>query len=138
QWNEAFSLKKADALSTLLTTIALPDVSHAEQMQLLAVVDTFRQMQETSAALDSCGQKFALEVKINAFMKRSRHQAAGLSSRNWAWAFHSDAQETLLGLCLPQQPLWADVKSAGLAIWLRNPTIVRSLAEKIAKNQFMA
>jgi hypothetical protein len=46
-------------------------VTGPEQMYLLAIIDTYKQMMETHGALDERGVRFLLAVKIYAFMRRS-------------------------------------------------------------------
>lgn len=46
-------------------------VTGPEQMYLLAIIDTYKQMLETHGALDERGVRFLLAVKIYAFVRRS-------------------------------------------------------------------
>lgn len=157
-------------LSELLTQIALPFVSSAQQMHLLAILNTLHQIQSKAmaGAMDPCGVRFLVAFKIFIFLRKSLpllERPSALSSVDFAWALHSEAEETLLRLCLPAAaggssgttgggdlnsgsstvagggdiPLsWTGLKSLGIALWLKNPTSLRNLIENVAKAQFMA
>ncbi|KAL6042826.1 hypothetical protein QOT17_024211, partial [Balamuthia mandrillaris] len=134
-----FTSEKAEKLAELLTTASIPEVSGPLQMQLLAIIDTFKQMKDGQGALDHCGVRFTLAVKIFNFMKRSLPlplRPTSLASKEWAWALHSEAQETLVESVVPKQPSWDMIKGLGLGYWLKNPTTVLSVTENMARAQF--
>lgn len=136
-----FGPKQAATLSELLTSTILPGVSGTEQMYLLALIDTYKQMQETQGALDERGVRFLLATKMFSFMRRSlqgKYQPVSLLPSDYIWALHSESQETIVQACLPADADWPTAKSLGVGLWLTNPTTLRALVEKIAKVNFMA
>ncbi len=131
----------AKRLSELLTTMSLPRVQGTEQMYLLAVIDTFVQMQETQGAMDACGLKFLLSFKIFTFLRRTLPPAerpTSLTSTDFIWALHSEAEDSLIQTCLPAESNWSVARSLGIGVWLRKPSTLKALIERIAKAQFTA
>ena len=125
----------------MLTTVVLPFVAGTEQMLLMAVIETFSQMQETQGAIDECGARFLLSFKIFSFLKRSlppNDRPTSLTPFDFAWALHSEAEATLIQNCLPSDATWNSAKEIGLGLWLRNPTSLKSVVERMAKAQFSA
>ncbi len=39
--------------------------------------------------------------------------------------------------CVGDKPTWGALRDSGAGIWLRNPTLIKSLTEKLAKNAFL-
>jgi hypothetical protein len=136
-----FSSEEAKNVTELLSATSLPHVGPVEQMYLLSVVDTFNSVQESQGALDECAVRFLLAFKIFSFLKKSLppdERPTSMTSIDFAWAFHSEATETLLQTCLPGDATWPAAQSIGLGLWLRNPIVLRSLVERMAKAQFAA
>jgi len=109
-------------------------------MYLLAIVSTLKEMKATQGSLDECGIRFTLRLKLFEFLCRSikgANRPKALTSSDWAWALHSDSQDNLVSLCLGTKPTWEAIKKYGIAVWLRNPTVIRKLTEDMAKAQFM-
>jgi hypothetical protein len=137
---QIFGPKQATSLSELLTSCILPSVSSTEQMYLLALIDTYKHMQDTQGALDERGVRFLLATKMFSFMRRSlqgKYQPVSVQPSDYIWALHSDSQETLVQSCLASDADWAAAKSLGVGLWITNPTILRALVERIAKVHFM-
>ena len=62
QDGQTFGPQHARRLSELLTFLELPDVSSQDQLHLLAVIDTFAQIQVTG--VDACGLRYLLSYKV--------------------------------------------------------------------------
>jgi WD40 repeat protein len=138
---QAFTTANSKRLAEILTRVTLPRVTGKEQMYLLAVIDTFSQMQETQGAIDQCGMKFLLAYKMYSFLRRSlppTERPSALTSTDFIWALHSEAEDALLQICFPSDGNWSTARSLGIGYWLRKPTTLKALVEKIAKAQFTA
>lgn len=64
---------------------------------------------------------------------------SGISSAYVIWAFHSDTEAELLSSipCVQrQQENWDEMRSYGVAWWLRNVASLRTCIERVAKNIF--
>ena len=101
--------------------------------------------------VDNCGLKFLLAARsYNYLMRtlptanRARLKEVGLGTANFAWAFHSDCEQELLSAILEkassssggEKLTWADLRQYGVGWWLKGPTVLRQLAEQLAKNLF--
>ncbi|XP_039400328.1 dmX-like protein 1 isoform X4 [Mauremys reevesii] len=96
--------------------------------------------------LDECGLKFLLAVQLHTFLTTSLppvHRAQllhqGLSTRHFAWAFHSVAEEELLNMLPAVQkgdPTWSELRAMGVGWWVRNIHSLRRCIEKVAKAAF--
>lgn len=121
-------------------------------MHLLAVIDTFEQMQLNQGAIDECGIRFLLSFKIFLFLRKSipissSDRPNSLSSIDFAWALHSEAEDTLIRICfgniifggqdsVHNSLNWSFAQSIGVGYWIKNPNTLRSLIEVIAKAQY--
>ncbi|XP_033123998.1 dmX-like protein 2 [Anneissia japonica] len=98
--------------------------------------------------LDECGVRFLLAMRFHTCLLKSlplRQQISlkrqGLATCHYAWAFHSEAEEELLGLIPGMQkgePTWDELRAMGLAWWVRSNVTLRRTIEKVAKSQFQA
>ncbi|XP_062310924.1 dmX-like protein 1 isoform X2 [Osmerus eperlanus] len=151
-----FGPEHAQVLSSHLLHSSLPGLTRMEQMSLMALADTIaststdlRACQAKSKGgetLDECGLKFLLAVRLHTFLLTSLPPAhrsplllQGLSTCHYAWAFHSEAEEELVGLLPGLQrgdPSWAELCSMGLGWWLRSGDKLRRCIEKVAKVSF--
>ncbi|KAI8924606.1 RAVE protein 1 C terminal-domain-containing protein [Entophlyctis helioformis] len=65
----------------------------------------------------------------------------GLTTRDMAWAFASESQDTLVDLAARLSPggklLWSDARDLGLALWIRDPATLKRTFETIARNQYL-
>uniref|UniRef100_A0A3P9PH28 Dmx like 1 n=1 Tax=Poecilia reticulata TaxID=8081 RepID=A0A3P9PH28_POERE len=151
-----FGPEHAQVLSSHLLHSSLPGLTRMEQMSLMALADTIattstdlKDNQDKSKGgetLDECGLKFLLAVRLHTFLLTSLppvHRAQllrqGLSTCQYAWAFHSEAEEELLNM-LPAlqkgEPTWAELRAMGVGWWLRSTNKLRRCIEKVAKASF--
>jgi len=59
-----------------------------------------------------------------------------MTSFDISWALYSEAESTIIQTCLPDGLTWPVAKSMGVGLWVRNPTNLKTLVEKMAKSQF--
>lgn len=151
-----FGPEHAQILSSQLLHSSLPGLTRMEQMSLMALADTIattstdlkdcQGKNKGGETLDECGLKFLLAVRLHTFLSTSLPPAhrlqllrQGLSTCHYAWAFHSDAEEELLNM-LPAlqkgEPTWPELRSMGVAWWMRSTNKLRRCIEKVAKASF--
>ncbi|XP_006134554.1 dmX-like protein 1 isoform X3 [Pelodiscus sinensis] len=151
-----FGPEHAQVLSRHLLHSSLPGLTRMEQMSLMALADTIattstdigesRDRNQGGETLDECGLKFLLAVQLHTFLTTSLppvHRAQllhqGLSTRHFAWAFHSVAEEELLSMLPAVQkgdPTWSELRAMGVGWWVRNIHSLRRCIEKVAKAAF--
>ncbi|KAI8818763.1 RAVE protein 1 C terminal-domain-containing protein [Fimicolochytrium jonesii] len=138
-----FPDEAAAYLSEKLATVSLPNVTGHEQMLLLAVIDTFVQVEKQKRSMDENGVRYMLFMRLFMFSQTSlpsQSKRTALTSRDIVWAFFSESQDSLLEVVTQacnNKVLWSDAKSLGLGYWLRNPETMRKTMETIARNQYM-
>ncbi|OCU02216.1 dmX-like protein 1 isoform X4 [Xenopus laevis] len=151
-----FGPEHSQVLSRHLLHSSLPGLTRMEQMSLMALADTIsttstdigesRDRSQGGETLDECGLKFYLAVRLHTFLTtsvppayRAQLSHQGLSTSHFAWAFHSVAEEELLGTLPAMQkgdPTWAELRAMGVGWWLRNTHNLRKCIEKVAKAAF--
>ncbi|EFA80088.1 WD-40 repeat-containing protein [Heterostelium album PN500] len=135
-----FTKKQAAQLNEILSHVKLAGLLNSEQIQLLALADTYGQIGEMRGGLDENGSRFLLVVKIFQFLRRSlnpQERPTSLSATDLLWALHSEAQETILQNCFPSEPLWEDLKQLGAGLWIKSPNTLRTTIEKLAKTTYL-
>ncbi|VDM39617.1 unnamed protein product [Toxocara canis] len=108
--------------------------------------------------VDECGLRFLMAMKQHEYLllclplkqKQMLRQKVleqyfdlfklrGLSSSNIIWAMHSETETELLN-AIPglhkAQPTWSELRSLGVAWWLKNTSALRSVVEQLAKASF--
>jgi len=91
--------------------------------------------------MDDCGLRFLIDVQRYVYLSRMvSHGNSALkhiiTSASYAWAFHSDLQEDLLGMlpCMVKnKPIWSELELFGVGWWIRNKSIITRLFEKVIK-----
>eukprot|EP00118_Oscarella_pearsei_P012894 m.98391 g.98391 ORF g.98391 m.98391 type:complete len:2816 (+) comp36982_c1_seq1:67-8514(+) len=101
-----------------------------------------------TSSIDDCGLRYLLSLRHFSCLlrslppaQRSRAFSKGLSTSDFAWAFHSDAEEELLSMVPALQrddPTWAELKAVGVGWWVRSGDRLRRIVEKVAKARFQA
>ncbi|CAK5007291.1 unnamed protein product [Meloidogyne enterolobii] len=96
--------------------------------------------------VDECGLRFLMAKKQYEYLlrclplkQRKQLKTNGISSAYVIWAFHSDTEAELLSSipCVQrQQENWDEMRSYGVAWWLRNVASLRTCIERVAKNIF--
>ncbi|KAE9556016.1 hypothetical protein FO519_000762 [Halicephalobus sp. NKZ332] len=103
----------------------------------------------TSSGIDSvddCGLRFMMAMKQHEYLmkclpikQRQMMKSKGLSTSHIIWAFHSDTETELLNAipgCQKGQETWEELKSFGVAWWLKNTNTLRGCVERMAKSAF--
>nr|CAD2204825.1 unnamed protein product [Meloidogyne enterolobii] len=90
--------------------------------------------------VDECGLRFLMAKKQYEYLlrclplkQRKQLKTNGISSAYVIWAFHSDTEAELLSSipCVQrQQENWDEMRSYGVAWWLRNVASLRTCIEK--------
>ncbi|KAM9368029.1 dmX-like protein 1 [Phaethornis superciliosus] len=151
-----FGPEHAQVLSRHLLYSSLPGLTRMEQMSLMALADTVattstdigesRDRNQGGGTLDECGLKFLLAVRLHTFLtttlppvQRAQLLHQGLSTSDFAWAFHSVAEEELLSMLPAVQKgdlTWSELRAMGVGWWVRNTHSLRKCMEKVAKAAF--
>ena len=100
-----------------------------------------------AGSLDSCGIRFIMAVHNHLCLlnslpaaNRSVLMKQGLSTCQFAWAFHSETEEEMLSLLPSVQrgsPEWSELRTFGVAWWIRSTPLLRRLVEKLARAAFL-
>ncbi|XP_076803738.1 dmX-like protein 1 [Clavelina lepadiformis] len=100
-----------------------------------------------AGALDNCGLRFVMAMHnhlclLNSLPASNRKTLLkhGLSSCQFAWAFHSETEEELLSMVPSIQqgtPDWSELKSLGVCWWIRSTILLRRLVEQMARAAFL-
>uniref|UniRef100_A0A9J2PHZ4 RAVE complex protein Rav1 C-terminal domain-containing protein n=1 Tax=Ascaris lumbricoides TaxID=6252 RepID=A0A9J2PHZ4_ASCLU len=99
-----------------------------------------------SETVDECGLRFLMAMKQHEYLllclplkQKQILRQKGLSSSNIIWALHSETETELLN-AIPglhkAQPTWNELRSLGVAWWLKNTSALRSVIEQLAKAAF--
>ncbi|KAJ1633272.1 RAVE protein 1 C terminal-domain-containing protein [Pavlovales sp. CCMP2436] len=134
-------------LSERLQSVAVAGLSGPEQRRLLTVCSLYARMHE-HMALDECGLRFLLRVKLAADARRGRGGGGGaqplIRMADCVWAVHSECHEALAELCFAGGAggsgatayAWAHVSDVGGGYWLSGSGQLRATVERVAKAQF--
>ena len=88
-------------------------------------------------AMDDCGIRYLLALKNYISLSESLPSGVRpgrLSSADFIWAFHSDAEMELLAAlpCVQKDELkWSELRNVGVGWWLRSLETLRRLMEKV-------
>lgn len=94
--------------------------------------------------MDDCGLRFLIDVQRYVYLSRMMNplntQGTAplkhiITSASFAWAFHSDLQEDLLGMlpCMTKnKPNWSELQLFGVGWWTRNKSVITRLFEKVS------
>ncbi|KAI9344199.1 RAVE protein 1 C terminal-domain-containing protein [Zopfochytrium polystomum] len=138
-----FTIVELTSLTDALATMRLPWLSEEDQLKLLAIMDTFVQIEPERRSLDDNGVRFVLFAKLFIFARKfgkADDIPSTVSFRDVAWAFYSDSQEHLVDFLSEVsngKPTWTDAKSLGMGFWLKNVETLRKQVETFARNQYM-
>ena len=160
EWKE----NHAECLQRILEHVRIPLLSVFEQVQLMALGHTLAttkltltkadiQQEWTGAssvmnrreAMDECGFRYILALtncsSSQKFLPEGSPSLLSMSTRDFMWAFHSDAEHELVAAlpCLQENNLtWAKLRDVGIGWWLRSHDTMREVMEKLAKALFSA
>lgn len=153
--NHEFDKKVCTLLIEYLEFVQLNGLTSTDQMYLVALADTMVNLGcdlKTNRTLDSyqnnvvddCGFKFLLSLRSYNYLIRTlphplkiKLKTTGLGSANYAWAFHSECEQDLLNQIINTEEnfnlSWENLKQYGVGWWLKTPSLLKQLVEKIAK-----
>ena len=160
----SWQVSYAEKLQRILEQIKLPKLDSAHQHQLIALAHTLasasmdigQQSRVNKASgmegMDGCGFRYLSTLithtssdKLISKSSTSNSQRPtsilSLSSHDFIWAFHSDAESELVASlpCLQTEGLtWEQLREVGLGWWLRSHDVLRNIMERLAKSQFTA
>lgn len=143
--NEADDFSQAtvdDLIDRLDGPVRVP-LSEMDKSLLATVAQATLEMERQRRALDTCGMRYLLSIRMFANQNRragtsgTQTPASGtvtpggpvptrsrLSFRNIVWAMHSESQDVLLSAatecCRDHKMLWPDAKRFGVLLWLRS------------------
>ncbi|KAL3982356.1 RAVE protein 1 C terminal family protein [Acanthocheilonema viteae] len=96
--------------------------------------------------VDECGLRYLMAMKQHEYLLlclplQQKHslRSRGLSPSQIIWALHSETETELLNAipCLQKPTLsWEELRSLGIAWWLKNTSSLRAIIEKLAKAAF--
>lgn len=136
-----------DLVDRLDGPVRLP-LSESDKSLLAAVAQATLEMERQRRALDTCGMRYLLSVRMFANQNRragtsgTQTPASGvlapptsatsrsgrLSFRNIVWAMHSESPDVLLAAatdcCRDRKMLWSDAKLFGVFLWLKSREII--------------
>ncbi|CAM4805811.1 unnamed protein product [Rotaria magnacalcarata] len=159
-WSPIFDSRMVELLVDYFQRVRLSNLTSLDQMYLLALADTLANASNDSLSaqtysgekptntMDDCGLRFLIDVQRYIYLSRMATppnlQANAslkhiITSASYAWAFHSDLQEDLLGMipCMVKnKPLWSELKLFGVGWWIRNKSIITKLFERLGKSSF--
>lgn len=117
----------------------LPGVSENLQWlrQLILVIDSYYNLTQQTRSMDDFAGLYYLYVRLHKFSLENKLPARGLSSREVAWALHSDHQDAIFTLCFTDPIDWGTIKRYGLGIWVQSLSRMRVLVETLAKSEYM-
>lgn len=136
--------KDAKRLCERAQRVQLDRLSRKEQVLTLAMIESVADTEANEDALDECGMRYFVPVKMNAYLSKilpPAQRPTGLPTYYYAWALLSETQEQLLEFCpsvanADRAFQWEDLRALGAGYWIKNPALLRKYAEKLAKNAF--
>ncbi|KAF2073581.1 hypothetical protein CYY_005098 [Polysphondylium violaceum] len=134
-----FTKRIATKLNEILSSIKLANLTNTEQIQLLAVTDTYGEIGDMRGGLDENGSRFLIIAKIFQFLRRSlapKDRPISLGTTDILWAMHSEAQETILQTIFPTDPDWEALKQIGAGLWIKSPSTLKDVVEKLARTTY--
>lgn len=145
-----FSETVASTICEKLQSIALPQLSAHEQIQLVDIVECAGVVERQRRSMDENGARFMLFFRQHALLKHKAGRGGGggqgggpgrgrgiggggsgrsLSWREITWAFHSSSQDVLTDFVARQfhgSMLWENARESGIFMWLADASAVVS------------
>ena len=138
-------------IKTSLTSVHLPGLTSMDQMNLIAVIDTYVELHKNPEALDVAGIRFLVVVKFMQYLaKKQQHNSSmkmtqtndlllnKVKSSLISWALISETQDSLWNMVCPEEVniTWTLLQQLGCVYWQTNPNSLRKTAERLAKQIF--
>ena len=137
--------KGISSLIQALDNLNLPHLHAEDRKSLVTIIKTTIEAEEQKRSLDENGLRYLISLRLH--LNRSDANDAGpgsnfdaLGYRDIVWALHSDQQELLVSAIERafQNKVTASVAgSTGIFMWLKSHQTIRTLAEQVARAQFM-
>ena len=102
------------------------------------------------AGLDKCATKYLIVWKLSqslSALSKEKSEASenincdsllsSIETRTLIWASLSTCSNMLMNKCIAPTATWSDVRSVGACFWIDNGKSVCTLAEKLARQQFL-
>jgi hypothetical protein len=160
-----WSIGHSDQLQKMLQCVKLPFLTVFEQVQLISLSQTLATTKMTITkgnvqslcpsriedpslqfreGMDECSFRYIVALTNCAFIHsilsdNSIVPTVSLTSRDFIWAFHSDAEQDLVSSlpCLQGNRFtWECLRDTGIGWWLRNHETLTAVIEKLAKSLF--
>jgi hypothetical protein len=125
---ESFSEDTALAICERLQSIALPQLSGHEQIQLIDIVECVGVVEKQRRSMDENGARFMLFFRQHA-LRKGRTNEIHMSWREINWAYHSTSQDILTDFVTRQyhgSMLWESARESGMFMWLTDAAAVVS------------
>lgn len=107
------------SLRESVENVRLRYLSDIDQAQLLIFTHSFGALERHRKALDGLGLEYQMHLRL--LHEQQSSQQHQLSSRDIAWASHSNAQDVLVDLTSRSyngRMLWEDARQCGMYMWL--------------------
>lgn len=116
----------------------LPELNSIDQMNLIAILDTFHKIQNKPEALDEPAIRFYVAFNIAHYLEKS-NKNIGISFAHIAWMMLSETQDAfirMLSLNNSGKLDWNYVKKLGIPFWMNDINQLRELAQQMARDRF--
>lgn len=139
--DEIFSEDVAQTISEKLTSIALPQLSGHEQIQLVDIIECIGMVEKHRRSMDENGARFMIFYRQHALRKRRTNETS-MTWREINWAYHSTSQDMLTDFVSRQHHnslLWEHARESGMFMWLTDNAAVVSATSPpaMAKNAML-
>lgn len=124
--DDTFTEETALAICEKLQTIALPQLSGPEQIQLIDIVECVGVVEKQRRSMDENGARFMLFFRQH-FLRKGRTNEIHMSWRETNWAYHSTSQDILTDFVTRQYHgtmRWENARESGIFMWLTDATAV--------------
>lgn len=128
--DEVFSEDIAQIICEKLTSVALPQLSGNEQIQLVDMIECIGMVEKHRRSMDENGARFMIFYRQHALRKRRTNEVS-MSWREINWAYHSTSQDMLTDFVCRQHHgtlLWEHARESGMFMWLTDNAAVVSFS----------
>ncbi|EFX06570.1 WD repeat protein [Grosmannia clavigera kw1407] len=136
--DEVFTEEVAAAISEKLTSVALPQLSGHEQIQLVDIVECVGLVEKQRRSMDENAARYMLFFRQHV-LRKGRTNEIHMSWREINWAYHSTSQDILVDFVSRQHHgsvLWSDARESGMFMWLADNAAVKAQFELVARNEY--
>ncbi|KUI67091.1 Regulator of V-ATPase in vacuolar membrane protein 1 [Cytospora mali] len=136
--DEVFGEDMAQTINEKLTSIALPQLTGHEQIQLVDMIECIGMVEKHRRSMDENGARFMIYYRQHALLKRRTNEIT-MSWREINWAYHSTSQDMLTDFVSRQNHgslLWEQARESGMFMWLTDNAALKTQFEIIARNEY--